>query len=255
MKISSTLLVFALLLAGNTAKAADLRLWRLDCGAWVDRPITDSCYLIRHDKSWILWDTGLGAELAGRTAQHNTAVITLRETLVSQLARLNVAPGQVGIVGLSHLHFDHIGQAASFADAILMMGRKDYDAIAADPALAPRLTPWIENGGKKDLVEGDRDIFGDGSVVMLSTPGHTAGHYSLLVRLKHTGPVLLTGDLYHSTEQRMLQAVGPHDFDPDAMRGSFGRFEAIAGLLHAKVIIPHEPGDIATLPPFPASAD
>jgi len=242
--------------------APALRLWRLQCGTFVRKHLTDSCYLIRHGRQLMLWDAGLGAELLDRPVPYRAgsrSIVVLRRTITSQLAVLGLRPRQVGIVALSHVHSDHIGQAAAFPHARLIIGRKDWQVLtAAKPAagLDPtRLAPWIDGHAPKTLVTGDYDVFGDGSVVMLATPGHTPGHHSLLVRLRALGPVLLSGDLYHSDLQRERREPAPHDFDRAATLASFHRFEAMAAALHATVVIQHEPADISRLPPFPRAAD
>lgn len=258
------LLLAAAPIAGARAAGAApaLEMWRLRCGTFVTRHLTDSCYLIRHGRRLTLWDAGLGAELLGHPRPYRTgsaSVVVLRETLVAQLAALGLRPRQIGILALSHVHADHIGQAAAFSHARLIVGRKDWRMLTAakpPPVLEPaRLHPWIAGRASKTLVTGDYDVFGDGSVIMLATPGHTPGHHSLLVRLKTFGPVLLSGDLYQSESQRERQKPAPHDFDRAAALQSFRRFEAMAAALHATVIVQHDPGDITKLPRFPRAAD
>jgi N-acyl homoserine lactone hydrolase len=260
----------------GAAPAPEVKLWRMDCGSfdvsdlnsfsdsWAytgqSKKITNSCYLIRHGQINFLWDAGLGAELIGKPNEMSPGVrIELRESLVSQLAKLGMKPEQVDMIGVSHNHGDHISQAASFPGAKLLIGAGDWDQITAEsrhPQLEPaRLKPWIEDGAPKELVRGDKDIFGDGSVIMIATPGHTSDHHSLLVRLKNRGPVLLTGDLYHFTEQRERNGVPPYNWSRADTLASFDRFNAIARNLNATVIIQHEPADIAKLPAFPKAAD
>lgn len=257
----SLLLAAAPVAAAQASGAAPaLMVWRLRCGTFVTRHLTDSCYLIRHGRELMLWDTGLGAELLHHPLrQPNGSVALLRETIAAQLAQLGVRPRQIGIVALSHVHFDHIGQAAVFAHARLIVGRRDWEMLTASPTAAGleprRLRPWIEGRAPKTLVDGDYDVFADGTVVMLATPGHTPGHHSLLLRLKTFGPVLLTGDLYASRLQRLRQEPAPHDFDRAAALKSFRRFETLAARLHATVIIQHDPADVGALPPFPRAAD
>jgi glyoxylase-like metal-dependent hydrolase (beta-lactamase superfamily II) len=248
--------------ARTTSAAPAVKMWRLDCGTFITKHLTDSCYLIRHGRELMLWDAGLGAELLGHPMAYRTgsaSIVVLRETIVSQLAALGLRPRQVAILALSHVHTDHIGQAAAFSHARLIVGREDWRLLTAakpSPVLEPaRLNPWIEGHAPKTLTDGDYDVFGDGSVVMLATPGHTPGHHSLLVRLRAFGPVLLSGDLYHSESQRERQEPAPHDFDRAATLRSFHHFEAIAAALHATVVIPHDPGDIKKLPRFPQAAD
>ena len=248
--------------ARTPGAAPGVQMWRLRCGTFITRHLTDSCYLIRHGRELLLWDAGLGAELLNHPRPYRTgsaSLVVLRETIVSQLAALGLRPRQVTILALSHVHTDHIGQAAAFDHARLIVGREDWRMLTdakRPPALEPaRLQPWISGQAPRTLIEGDYDVFGDGSVVMLATPGHTPGHHSLLVRLKTFGPVLLSGDLYHSESQRRRQEPAPHDLDRAATLKSFHRFEAMAAALHAVVVIQHDPGDIGKLPRFPRAAD
>ncbi len=182
---------------------AQISLWRLDCGEFVindyaaffsdtfqyppgPKRITDSCYLIRHGDRYMLWDTGLPGEMAGQTMETPAQTLSLRERIVDQLARINVRPDQIEFIGISHHHLDHIGQAADFPRARLVIGAGDVQVLRTEtgPFIQPqRIQPWLD--GQREMLEarGDVDIFHDGRVVMLSTPGHTPGHYALLVRL------------------------------------------------------------------------
>ena len=248
--------LLAAVLLFNTAPATPVprvavKLWRLDCGSFVTKGLVPSCYLIRHGSQLMLWDSGFGAEPGAKADG-----IRVAASLVSQLARIGVDPGQIGIVGLSHLHWDHTGQAASFATARLLVGREDWDALAAaPPSESEPLAPWVTGHAPKSLVTGDEDIFADGSVVMLATPGHTPGHHSLLVRLAGRGAVLLTGDLYYSAKQYEDKLVPLHNQDAERTAASFKRFDALARRLNATVVIQHEPRDVAKLPQFPEFAD
>ena len=260
----------------GAAPAPEVKLWRMDCGAydladlnsfsdsWAysgqSKILTVSCYLIRHGDQYMLWDTGLGAELIGHPGEPYPGMkLSMRESLVSQLDRLGVKPEQISIIAISHNHADHISQAGAFPKAKLLIGKNDWGQLTATPRhpyLEPeRLKPWIEGGAPKELVEGDKDIFGDGSVVMLATPGHTPDHHTLLVRLKSLGPLLLTRDLYHFAEQRERSGVPPFNFNRADTLASFDRFNAIAKNLNATVIIQHETADVAKLPAFPKGAD
>lgn len=96
--------------------------------------------------------------------------------------------------------------------------------------------------------------FGDGTVVMLATPGHTPGHHSLLIRLKEFGTVILSGDLWRFTEQVSHSGVPPYNTDRVATLASMDRILKAAANLKAKIVIQHEKADIALLPPFPLSA-
>ena len=254
--------------AAAPAGAAQLSLTRLDCGNatiknfdtfFSDRPglyearpreITDSCYLIRNGDQAMVWDTGFSGGLKGKSQDMGDLVARLDATLPEQLAELGLQPSDIDIVGISHMHPDHTGQAAQFPSATLLIGRGDFERTAGkdDP-----FAPWRGEGKKVTLVTADRDVFGDGNVTALHLPGHTPDHLALLVRLP-TGPVLLSGDLYHSTDARQKRGVPPFNTDRAQTLASMDRFEKLAKELGAKVIIQHEPADIAKLPAFPAAA-
>jgi len=211
--------------------------------------LTFSCYLIRHGDDYLIWDTGNPAT-AGATAP--------KSTLVELLTQIKLTPAQIKYVAISHYHGDHTGQAALFPQSTLLIGKGDWDALN-DPksgvaASAAAFTNWISGGGKVEPVAGDRDIFGDGSVMMLNMPGHTPGHHSLLVRLKDMGPVLITGDLAHFHENYDAGGVPTFNTDRAASVASIDRFKAIAKNLKATVIIQHDQRDVEKLPAFPAAA-
>jgi len=246
-------------------RGSEIKLWRLQCGK--DHPLdkamfsdaflyakgatkdfTYSCYLIKHGQEYMIWDAGL----PDRDGLQ----------IVDQLKMIGVTPGQVKYLGISHYHFDHIGQAADFPGAILLIGAEDFAAVKKGDRLpdnstdsAIRLAPWVAGSGTVRPIILDSDVFGDGSVVMLRTPGHTPGHHSLLIRLTNTGNVLLSGDLYHFQENRRHRVVPVFNTDRAKTLASMDRFEEIARRLHALVIIQHDPRDIAKLPRFPAAAD
>ncbi len=253
---------------------AQISLWRLDCGEFVinqygaffsdtfqypagPKTIVGSCYLIRHGDRYMLWDTGLTDALIGRGFSNAAQTLTLRRSLVDQLAQIRVRPEQIEIIGISHWHFDHTGQARHFPQARLLMGRGDIEQLRRDPPIdedsARGLAPWLTGTAPLEPLDGDRDVFGDGRVVMLDLPGHTPGHFALLVRLA-SGPVLLSGDAYHFTEQVENRGVPPFNHDRADSLASMDRFDRIARNLGARVIIQHEPADVAKLPAFPEAA-
>ena len=252
------------------AAPAPISLWRLDCGdvhvsdldvfsdaylyAGQQKDLTDSCYLIRHGDRYLLWDTGLPGALVGTSREQGPFRMTLRASVRDQLARINVRPEQITFVGLSHGHFDHIGQAADFPRAILLVGAPDWEEIRGAPTYAAQFTPWIQGGSTVQTVTGDHDVFGDGSVVMLNLPGHTPGHHALLVRLRGRAPVILSGDQFHFTEQVRNNGVPGFNADRADTLASSQRLLAIADSLDAELIIQHEPADIAKLPAFPEAA-
>ena len=249
--------------------AAALSLTRLDCGRadfadmngfFSDRPgvyppgpgkATDSCYLIRHGDQQMVWDTGFPAETKGKPMVNGGMTAQIDRTLAEQLAELGVKPEDVDIVGISHNHGDHLGQAAQFTNARLVIGKGDFEQVAGKPE--DSLGAWRGDGKKVTLAIGDIDIFGDGSVVALHLPGHTPDHLALLVKLA-SGPVLLTGDLYHSTIAREKKSMPGFNTSREQTLQSMDKFEKLAKDTGAKVVIQHEPADISKLPAFPANA-
>jgi N-acyl homoserine lactone hydrolase len=266
--IASALVAGAInLAAAQAAPAAVVTLTRLDCGnnpaptdvglrfsdthayTGLMVQLTFSCYLIRHGDDYMVWDTGnpVGA-----------APTSPKTSLVDLLAQVKVTPAPVKFVGISHYHGDHVGQVSSLPQSTLLIGKGDWDVLN-DPKSAAIANPapfarWITGGGKVDPVTGDRDVFGDGTVVMLNTPGHTPGHHSLLVRLKEMGNVLITGDLAHFHENYDTDGVPTFNTDRAATIASLDRFKKLEANLHATVIIQHDARDIGKLPPFPAAA-
>lgn len=273
--------ILAALLSAGVANAAPAQaaaalpavtLTRLDCGAsngprdvaafsdssayhGVKKALVASCYLIRHGDDYMLWDLGYPIE----ARQLPASPILLPQTVADQLRRLNVDPAKVSRIGVSHYHGDHTGQARDFPQATLLIGAGDWSALTA-PSLAPGVDPepvghWTSGGGKVEQIARDKDVWGDGSVVMLDMPGHTPGHHALLVRLKNKGPVLLTGDLAHFRENYDTNGVPSFNTNRADTLASLDRFKAMARNLKATVIIQHDPRDVAKLPVFPAAAD
>ncbi len=262
--------------APATAQMAEMKLWRLDCGTVAandlnvfsdtkaytgqSKTLTSSCYLIQHGSDYLLWDTGLPSAIKGKPLDPELAMdATVTRTIKEQLATLGIDPAKITHVAVSHYHFDHSGQLAEFPGAKLIVGKGDWTVLTTDPAAFgadPKpFAHWISGGGKVDVAATDKDVFGDGTVIMLRLPGHTPGHSGLLVRLKGKGPILLTGDLAHFTENYATNGVPTFNVNRAETLASLDRFKKLADNLKATVIIQHEPADIAKLPAFPQAAE
>jgi len=206
-----------------------------------------SCYVIRHGDDVLVWDTGF---------PKSNAPTSPKQTIPELLGQLDITPAQVKYVGLSHSHGDHIGQANLFPQATLLVGKGDWEVLS-DAKVTPNqsaIAPWLGGGSKVEPLTADKDVFGDGSVIILTMPGHTPGHRSLLVRLKGMGNVLLTGDLAHFHENYDSNGVPSFNTDRAATLASIDRFKQIAKNLKATVIIQHDQRDIGKLPLFPQMA-
>jgi N-acyl homoserine lactone hydrolase len=259
--IVAAALAASLLMPGvlaSDARAAEAnglrRLYVLDCGTnygkdqarWspgvnVGQPIllADNCYLIRHAKGLLLWDTGQPDEIAGKPDGVETAggaIIARRtKTLVAQLAQIKLKPSDITYVAISHSHGDHIGNLALFPRATILMQQAEWDFAFADPAKSP-----LPASQKVEKLNGDYDLFGDGSVMILSTPGHTPGHESLLVMLHKTGPVVLTGDAVHFKDNWDNRRVPGGNFNKDMTLASMNRLAELVSNLHAQLWINHD---------------
>ena len=258
-----------------------LSLTRLDCGHaefkdmnafFSDKPgvyppgpgkVTDSCYLIRHGKDVMVWDTGLPAATKDKPMVQDNMSAALTVTLADQLAQLGIKPADVTVLGISHEHGDHTGQAAQFTNARLIIGKGDFEQLggkADDPFKGwrdkkPRSGDELKSSAHTVApVTADTDVFGDGSVIALHLPGHTPDHLGLLVKLK-SGPVILSGDTYHTQIAREKKSVPGFNTDRAQSVQSMDRLERIVKQTGARLIIQHEPNDIGKLPAFPKAAE
>ena len=246
---------------------AEVTLARIDCGtgatptdvgqrftdtfAYKDLKLTFtfSCYLIKHGDEYMVWDTGFAP---------GTNPNAPKVGIVDRLKEVAVTPEQVKYVGISHFHADHTGQLDPFKNATLLIGKADWDQITSPTPMqganVAGFKSWTGESRKVEPLTGDKDVFGDGSVVVLRMPGHTPGHSSLLVRLKDMGPVLLTGDLVHFRENYDSGGVPWFNFDRAATVASIERMKQIVANVKATVVIQHDMRDIGKLPAFPAAA-
>lgn len=203
------------------------RLYVLDCGTLVynrpefynlsrdevkDTNMPVTCYLVVHPKGTLLYDTGLSDSLVGRPLYENIQMGYAQikfNTLRGQLADIGVGPKTIDYLVISHWHFDHTGNANDYAGAKWLGYQAERDEMFGTEARkAPTFQDYsaLEHS-KFQAISGEYDVFGDGTVKVIPTPGHTPGHSSLFVKLKNTGPVVLSGDLYHYEEERTLNRM------------------------------------------------
>lgn len=215
---------------------------------------TNTCYLVRHPAGMLLWDLGVPGILsvAGPVVQ-DIFTVSLSATLTEQLEALGLTPADIDYVSISHSHFDHIGQADQLQGATWLVHQAELDAMIPPDGSVPETSADqialfnAFRGLPREVFTGEKDVFGDGSVVIFETPGHTPGHTSLQLTLPETGPVLLTGDLYHRSRSRERSRVPRFNYDEAQTLASMEAFEARAERLGAKVVIQHERADVEPL--------
>jgi N-acyl homoserine lactone hydrolase len=186
--------------------AGDISRWSPGLNEGKSMNFVDSCYLIKHAQGWFLWDTGVADTVAampdGLAPADPKAVLWRRpKTLAGELDRLGVKPADIRGMAVSHTHPDHVGNVEMFPTTMLYVQKAEYEWPGANNA------PRFKAEHPVTKLEGDRDIFGDGSVTILSTPGHTPGHQSLLVKLPKSGAIVLSGDAVHFTSNWEIRAV------------------------------------------------
>jgi N-acyl homoserine lactone hydrolase len=236
-----------------------LRLYVFDCGhlksgnpdPLLQRGITTTdmsvaAFLIVHPRGTLLWDSGVIPDELIQPGGTTEARATVKTTIKGQLAEIGYKPSDITYLALSHNHYDHSANANEFAGSTWLVQRPERAAMFPD---TPPATPnnaaarfsALKNS-KTMILDGDYDVFGDGTVVVISTPGHTPGHQSLFVKLKKTGAVVLSGDLYHYPAERTLK-----DFTPFAALGnpaqevaSKAKIEALLKEKKAKLWIQHD---------------
>jgi N-acyl homoserine lactone hydrolase len=260
-------LVAAALVVTPAAAHAELqRLYVLDCGTnlgkdqsrWSPgvnegKPIefSDNCYLIRHTKGLLLWDTGISdavAAMPNGLVTANGAIIQSRaKTLAAQLTELGVKPADVTYVAVSHTHGDHVGNIALFPASTVLIQGAEYEW-----AMAGQNKPAFAATQKIEKLAGDHDVFGDGSIMILSTPGHTPGHQSLLVKLPKTGNLVLSGDAVHFQDNWTHKRVPSMNTSKDQTVASLERIAKVLADEKATLWINHDKPQSATLRYAPA---
>ena len=255
------------------------KLYRLDCGhslardesVWTpgenigrDIEFSSTCWLIKHGSEWLLWDTGVPEtalnDPKGWSTLPKLIVYHLDKSLTDQLAQVGLKPGDIGRVAISHTHGDHIGNMALFANSTVIMQRAEYSWIHSPDGANDNVNQLMALARKLlgtpkhlQLVDGDTDVYGDGSVTLLSTPGHTPGHQSLLVHLRNSGFIMLSGDVVHLQENFEKNIVPTLNTDKAASIASMERVRQLIATYKATLFINHDKRQTDRLRLLPAS--
>ncbi|PCJ26238.1 MAG: hypothetical protein COA96_05715 [SAR86 cluster bacterium] len=261
----SKFLALLLLFSVNFAHA-ELKLTVFDCGhlSFPDvsafglsneetsvRELIVPCYLIQHNDHLMVWDAGLPLTDVGRTGGNSR----YDESFLDQLASMGISPDDVDFIAFSHMHYDHTGAANAFQQATLLI--QETEAIAAfdhgadNPVFRPALYSELTNSTRRTL-NGDADVFGDGSVKIISSPGHTPGHQVLYLELENFGPLILSGDLYHFEASRTLRSTPVFNTNREESLESMDKVEALIESTGATFWIQHNQELAETLNLAPA---
>ena len=219
--------------------AGDISRWSPGLNEGKSMNFVDSCYLIRHAQGWFLWDTGVADAVAampdGLAPADPKAVLWRRpKTLAGELDRLGVKPADIKGMAVSHTHPDHVGNVELFPTTMLYVQKAEYEWPGANNA------PRFKAEHPITKLEGDRDIFGDGSVTILSTPGHTPGHQSLLVKLPKSGAIVLSGDAVHFTSNWEIRAVPSMNSNKEQTQASMQKIADTLAKEKAQLWINHD---------------
>jgi len=203
------------------------------------------CFLVAHPKGTLMWDAGVVPDRLIATGKPGTlrGYATATKKLETQLNDVGYAPSDITYLSFSHFHWDHVGNANLFAGARWLVRKVERDMMFSDPP-SPRTEPAhfsaLRNSRTTLITTADYDVFGDGKVVIKSAPGHSPGHQVLFVNLANSGPVLLSGDLYHYPEERTLKKVPTTEFDREQSTASRAAVETFLTRAHAQLWIQHD---------------
>ncbi len=253
----------------GTLEVADIGRFRLKREEVATDKLSVGCYLVVHPRGTLVWDTGAVPDADVRSSPTPTRYrvalpngqerfVTIARPLKAQLADAGYAPRDIRFVALSHYHYDHSANTNDFAGSTWLVRRVERDAMfAAKPPDLTQPSSYAALRASKTVIiaSDDYDVFGDGSVVIKFAPGHTPGHQVLLVRLRATGPVVLSGDLYHYPEERALGRLPTFDDDQQRTAASRRALEAFLAGAHAQLWIQHDFVATAALKKAPAYYD
>ncbi len=210
------------------------------------RELMVPCYIIEHEKGRLLWEGGLESSLAevdGWQDRGEGKRMRLDQTFQEQIAKLDLTMSDFDYMSFSHLHFDHVGIANEVKGAKLIIQKQEYEAAFADnvtlPAFVPELYQELRES-EKIIIDGEYDVFGDSRVRLIPAPGHTSGHQVLYLDLSETGPIVLSGDLYHFRVSREYKRVPTFNVDSTQTLESMAKIEAFLEETGADLWIQHD---------------
>ncbi len=243
---------------GGTVQVNKLELFSQDTTyTGQTKVFADAFYVIVHPKGTLMWDAGLPEGLIGLqepfTDPSGAFTVSRKDSVLAQLASIDMTPTDIDYIALSHTHFDHSGHAERIKNATWLVQEAEYDFVTSEAMQESNADVYnaVNDLTNVQKLNGDHDVFGDGKVVIKSMPGHTPGHQVLYLELDEHGPLLLTGDLYHLYENREHKRIPIFNYDVEQTMESMAVFEKFAVEKGAKVYLQHAKGDFDKLPKAP----
>jgi len=226
-----------------------------------DVSFASPCFLVVHPKGTLAWDLGQVPDAKIKedgTEAVEQDILKATRRLSTQLAALGNPVDGITYVAMSHYHADHTANANAFAKSTWIVQQAEYDMMFKEGQVGIRTPESYKNlreAKRVTLDNADHDVFGDGTVVIKTAPGHTPGHQMLFLKLAKTGPLLLAGDLYHLPEERALDRVPTFDFDAAMTRATRVKVEQFLKDSGAQMWIQHDPPTYAGLRKAPEFYD
>jgi N-acyl homoserine lactone hydrolase len=248
-----------------------LRLYIFDCGVLTpadaksfgfdkvsELRMSVPCFLVAHPKGTMMWDVGVApdSDFKADGAPVHQGMITVTKPLKPQLEAIGYEPSDIKYIAFSHYHIDHTANANMFAGSTWLVSQPERDIMFSDkpaPVRADKNYMALKDSKTTILSStADYDVFGDGTVIIKQTPGHTPGHQVLFLKLPKTGPVLIAGDLYHYNEERNTDHVPSFEYNKEQSLASRAKVEEFLKTSHAQLWIEHDFAANAKLKKSPA---
>ena len=248
-----------------------LRLYIFDCGVLkpadaksfgfdkvAELKMSVPCFLVAHPKGTMMWDVGVvpDSDFKADGAPVEQGMISVTRPLKPQLEAIGYEPEDIKYIAFSHYHIDHTANANMFAGSTWLVSQPERDIMFSDkpaPVRAEKNYIALKDSKTKILpTTGDYDVFGDGTVIIKQTPGHTPGHQVLFLKLAKTGPVLVAGDLYHYNEERNTDHVPSFEYNKEQSLASRAKIEEFLKTSGAQLWIEHDFAANAKLKKSPA---
>lgn len=230
-------------------------------------PVRIPCYsvLVVHPDGNILYDTGYDLDHVLRVLPFEKPLQIESQTIPAQLALLGLGPDDISTIAISHFHFDHCGGIKHLPEAKVVAHRLEFEAAGSPepfevlgysdlsfsselgrrrgetgPAGATEIgdRPALELDGRFVPVEGDVEIAA--GVQLIATPGHSRGHYSLMVELSGGSSLIFAGDAIYTQRSLDLECIAGFHYDPVASIRSMRRLKALAEERRAEIFFSHE---------------